>query len=70
MKILHFEGAHTKILADAKVEDLLVDPLITLHTESTVDSNRYKFFIRILASLIFYIIISDFQIQESNKLDS
>lgn len=37
LKILHFEGAHTKILADAKVEDLLVDPLITLHTESTVD---------------------------------
>ena len=33
LKILHFEGAHTKILADAKVED----PLITLHTESTVD---------------------------------
>lgn len=37
LKILHFEGAHTKILADAKVEDLLIDPLITLHTESTVD---------------------------------
>ena len=37
LKILHFEGVHTKILADAKVEDLLIDPLITLHTESTVD---------------------------------
>ena len=37
LKILHFEGVHTKILADAKVEDLLIDPFITLHTESTVD---------------------------------
>lgn len=37
LKILHFKGAHTEILADAKVEDLLIDPLITLHTESTVD---------------------------------
>lgn len=37
LKILHFEGADTEILADAKVEDLLIDPLITLHTESAVD---------------------------------
>lgn len=37
LKIFHFKGAHTEILADAKVEDLLTDPLITLHTESTVD---------------------------------
>lgn len=37
LKILHFKGAHTEILADAKVEELLKDPLITLHTESTVD---------------------------------
>ncbi|WP_455672443.1 AsmA family protein [Phocaeicola sp.] len=37
LKILHFKGAHTEILADAKVEELLTDPLITLHTESTVD---------------------------------
>lgn len=44
LKILHFEGAHTKILADAKVEDLLVDPLITLHTESTVDLALAKTF--------------------------
>lgn len=37
LKILHFKGAHTEILADAKVEDLLGDPLITFHTESAVD---------------------------------
>lgn len=37
LKILHFKGAHTEILADAKVEELLKDPIITLHTESTVD---------------------------------
>lgn len=37
LKIFHFKGAHTEILADAKVEDLLVDPLITFHTKSTVD---------------------------------
>ena len=37
LKILHFEGAHTDILADAKIEDLLGDPDITLNTKSTVD---------------------------------
>lgn len=37
LKILHFKGAYTEILADAKVESLLEDPLVTLHTESAVD---------------------------------
>lgn len=37
LKILRFNGAHTDILADGKVEDLLDDPLITFHTQSTVD---------------------------------
>ena len=37
LKILHFKGAHTEILADGKVEDLLGDPLIQFHTESVVD---------------------------------
>ena len=37
LKILHFEGAHTDILADAKIQDLLGDPDITLNTKSTVD---------------------------------
>lgn len=37
LKILHFKGAHTEILADGKVEDLLDDPLIQFHTESVVD---------------------------------
>lgn len=37
LKIFHFKGAHTEVLADGKVEDLLADPLITFHTESTVD---------------------------------
>lgn len=37
LKIFHFKGAHTDVLADGKVEDLLNDPLITFHTESTVD---------------------------------
>ena len=37
LKIFHFKGAHTEVLADAKVDDLLDDPLITFHTESTVD---------------------------------
>ncbi|MFS2982101.1 AsmA family protein [Bacteroides fragilis] len=37
LKILHFKGAHTEVLADAKVDDLLDDPLITFHTKSTVD---------------------------------
>ena len=37
LKILQFKGAHTDILADAKVTDLLGDPVIDFHTESTVD---------------------------------
>lgn len=37
LKIFHFKGAHTEILADAKVDDLLDDPLVTFHTKSTVD---------------------------------
>lgn len=37
LKIFHFKGAHTDILADGKVEDLLDDPLITFNTKSTVD---------------------------------
>lgn len=37
LKIFHFKGAHTDILADAKVTDLLGDPDITFHTTSTID---------------------------------
>lgn len=37
LKILHFKGAHTEVLADAKVEELLDDPLITFNTKSTID---------------------------------
>lgn len=37
LKIFHFKGAHTEVLADAKVDDLLDDPSITFHTKSTVD---------------------------------
>ena len=37
LKIFHFKGAHTEVLADGKVEDLLGDPLITFNTRSTVD---------------------------------
>ena len=37
LKIFHFKGAHTEVLADAKVDDLLDDPLNTFHTKSTVD---------------------------------
>jgi hypothetical protein len=37
LKIFHFKGAHTEVLADAKVDDLLDDPLITFHTKLTVD---------------------------------
>lgn len=37
LKIFHFKGAHTEVLADAKVDDLLDDPLITFHTKSIVD---------------------------------
>lgn len=37
LKIFRFQGAHTDVSATMKVEDLLTDPLIQLHTESTVD---------------------------------
>lgn len=37
LKIFHFQGAHTDILADAKIQDLLGDPDITFNTKSTVD---------------------------------
>lgn len=37
LKIFHFKGAHTDILADAKVTNLLDDPDITFHTQSTID---------------------------------
>lgn len=37
LRIFHFKGAHTDILADARVEDLLGDPDITFNTHSTVD---------------------------------
>lgn len=37
LKIFHFKGAHTEVLADGKVEDLLNDPLITFSTKSTID---------------------------------
>lgn len=40
LKIFHFKGAHTDILASAKVEDLLTDPLISFETKSTVDLNK------------------------------
>ena len=37
LKIFQFKGAHTDILADAKVTDLFGDPDITFHTKSTID---------------------------------
>lgn len=37
LKIFHFQGAHTDILADAKVTDLLGDPDITFNTKSKAD---------------------------------
>lgn len=37
LKIFHFQGAHTDILADAKVTDLLGDPDITFNTKSKID---------------------------------
>ncbi|WP_072542062.1 AsmA family protein [Bacteroides mediterraneensis] len=37
LKIFQFKGAHTDILADGKVEDLLGDPDITFHTRSEID---------------------------------
>lgn len=37
LKIFHFQGAHTDILADAKATDLLGDPDITFNTKSKAD---------------------------------
>ena len=37
LKIFRFQGAHTNVLADAKVTDLLGDPNIVFNTKSTVD---------------------------------
>ena len=37
LKIFRFQGAHTDVLANAKVQDLLGDPDITFHTTSTID---------------------------------
>lgn len=37
LKIFRFRGAHTEILADAKVEDLLGDPVIAFNTKSKID---------------------------------
>ena len=37
LKIFHFQGAHTDILADAKIVNLLEDPDITFNTKSKVD---------------------------------
>lgn len=37
LKIFRFQGAHTDILADAKIQDLLGDPDITFNTKSTID---------------------------------
>ncbi|WP_298115688.1 AsmA-like C-terminal region-containing protein [uncultured Bacteroides sp.] len=37
LKIFHFKGAKTDILADARIGDLLGDPDISFHTQSTID---------------------------------
>lgn len=37
LKIFRFQGAHTDILADAKIQNLLDDPDITFNTKSSVD---------------------------------
>ena len=37
LKIFRFQGAHTDILADAKIQNLLDDPDITFNTKSFVD---------------------------------
>ncbi len=37
LKIFRFRGAHTDILADARIDDLLGDPDITFHTTSQID---------------------------------
>ena len=42
LKAFHFKGANTSIQADMKVENLLADPDITFHAESTIDLNALK----------------------------
>lgn len=37
LKIFHFQGAKSDVLADARVDDLLKDPLLTLHTKAQLD---------------------------------
>lgn len=37
LRKLHLKGAHTDILADVKVENLLGDPNVLFHTQSSVD---------------------------------
>lgn len=37
LKIFRFRGAHTDILADARIDNLLDDPDITFHTTSSID---------------------------------
>lgn len=37
LKIFRFRGAHTDILADARIDNLLGDPDITFHTTSQID---------------------------------
>ena len=37
LEIFRFKGAHTDILADAEVKNLLDDPLVSFHTKSAVD---------------------------------
>ena len=41
LKIFRFRGAHTEILADAKVEDLLGDPVIAFNTKSKIDLTSF-----------------------------
>ena len=42
LKIFHFKGANTNISADMEVENLLTDPDITFHTQSTIDLNALE----------------------------
>ncbi len=37
LKIFRFRGAHTDIFAEARIDDLLGDPDIIFHTQSTID---------------------------------
>lgn len=39
LKIFRFQGMHTDVLADGRVDDLLTDPRITFHTRSVIDLN-------------------------------